>query len=95
MVDVAGAPVPRLSLRLQSADARTRWRQVVGDADGYFEVEVPVGALTLQTVSMPQFQTRGVNVDAGDDTYALLVLDWGEADLEGRVADASALLGPQ
>lgn len=89
MIDLAGAPVPKFSLRLQSADAWGKWRQVSGDADGYFEVEVPTGSLTFHTVSMPQLQITGVDMDAGDDAYALLVLDLGEADLEGRVVDAS------
>lgn len=89
MIDAAGEPVPGFGLRLYSADARGKWRQVSGDLGGYFEVEAPAGPLILRTASLPQFQITGVSLDAGADAYVELVLDWGEAVLEGRVVDAS------
>lgn len=90
MIDPAGEPVPQFSLRLYSADARAKRRQVSGDADGYFEIaEVPAGPLTLQAVSTPQLQITGVEVDDGANTYVELVLDWGDAMLEGWVIDAN------
>jgi protocatechuate 3,4-dioxygenase beta subunit len=89
MVDAEGRPVPDFGLRITSADAPARWRQVSGDADGYFELdEVPEGELILQAASMPRLRIDGVMVDAAADTYAELVLDWGTVVLDGRVVDA-------
>ena len=88
MLDVTGAPVAGFSLRLISADAPARWRQVNGDAEGYFQVnEVPEGELVLQTASTPKLRIAGVRVDAEADVD--LVLDWGKATLDGRVVDAN------
>ena len=89
MVDVTGAPVAGFSLRLISADAPARWREVRGDAEGYFQVdEVPEGEPDLQTASAPKLRIAGVWVDAQAEADVDLVLDWGTAALDGRVVDA-------
>ncbi len=89
MVDAEGNPVPQFSLWLRSAQARGKWLKVTGDAYGYFKVdEVPEGLLIFQTRSLPQFRISGIPLDAESERYVELVLDWGEAVLEGRVVNA-------
>jgi protocatechuate 3,4-dioxygenase beta subunit len=88
MIDAAGDPVPHVSLRVESAHARGKVRQVTGDAGGYFEVEeMPAGPLILGTLA-PLQRISGVNLDAGARPYVELMLDWGGAIIEGRVVGA-------
>ena len=90
MVDAQGYPVPYFSLWLRNEQARGKSLQVTGNADGYFEVEkFPAGSLTLQTRSSPQLRISGIRLDANSEKYVELILDWGEATLEGRISDVN------
>lgn len=90
MVDQAGAPVPHFSLRAQSTQARGKVRQVTSDAAGYFEVQdMPSGPLILEAAAPPH-RISGVRLDEGVVQDVDLVLDWGEATVEGRVLGADA-----
>ena len=48
---------------------------------------MPAGPLTFGTLA-PVQRISGVNLEAGAEPYVVLVLDWGDAAVAGRVIDA-------
>jgi hypothetical protein len=88
MVDVDGRPVPGFRLWLWNRDAQRRSREVVGDDRGYFELEeVPAGRLSFRTRALPDLQVGWIELAPGEHRDVVLVLDWGEHWMEGRVVD--------
>jgi hypothetical protein len=85
MVDEDGSAVPGFSLSLRSTQASELLVQVSGDAEGHFVVEeAPAGDLTLKA---PGLLIRGIHLPPGSEEEVLLVLDWGDHVLSGRVVD--------
>lgn len=88
MVDLDGRPIPGFQLWLSSDRSRTRFRPVASDQDGYFFIEdAPEGRLVLETRAAPQLRVSGAQLQPGEDADLLLLLDWGDLDLSGRIVD--------
>jgi hypothetical protein len=88
MLDVRGEPVSDFRLWLRSTEAQGRTIPVSSNDSGYFLVEdAPEGPLMLVTRSQPHMQIAGITLFPGMEKDVDLVLDWGDAALEGRVLD--------
>jgi protocatechuate 3,4-dioxygenase beta subunit len=88
MIDADGRPVPRFRLWLWNRDAQRRSREVVGDGAGYFAVEdVPAGRMAFRTRALPDLQVGWIELAPGEHRQVVLVVDWGEHRIDGRVVD--------
>jgi hypothetical protein len=85
MVDAEGNPIPRLSLSIRSAHATKRTVTAKSDEAGYFNVEeVPSGPLSISNAIL---LVRGVSLPPDSERVVVLVLDWGNHVVNGRILD--------
>jgi hypothetical protein len=93
MMDLAGNPLPRFSLWLQSYNPEARMPvQVTSDDRGFYSVdEVPLGSLSFMTQSQPRFLIRGFNLPEGGAENVDLILDWGAYEVTGQVLDSEGI----
>jgi protocatechuate 3,4-dioxygenase beta subunit len=88
MIDAEGKPVPRFRLWLWSRAAQRKSSEVSGDDGGYFVVEdVAAGPLAFKTMALPDLRVGWIELDPGERKEVLLVVDWGEHWIAGRVVD--------
>jgi protocatechuate 3,4-dioxygenase beta subunit len=88
MIDADGGPVPGFRLWLASSTAQRSAVPITSDERGYFELaEAPAGSLTFDTRASPRLAVRGAFLPDGGETEVMLVLDWGDRVLAGRVLD--------
>ena len=88
MIEADGGPVPGFRFWLSSSTAMRSAVPITSDERGYFELaEAPAGSLTFDTRASPRLSVRGVRLPDGGETEVMLVLDWGDRVLAGRVAD--------
>lgn len=88
MVDPEGKPLGGYSLWLRSTRASARSLEVISGPDGNFVVDdAPEGRLVLETRSLPRIVISGISLEPGERKDVALVIDRGEHELRGRVAD--------
>jgi protocatechuate 3,4-dioxygenase beta subunit len=90
MVDAEENPLSDLRLWLWSEQSRGNRIEVWTDSRGFFAVEgAPEGELKFSSRSRPYLEIGGITLAGREDKDVLLVVDWGEHGIEGRVIDAS------
>ncbi|MDH3916071.1 MAG: carboxypeptidase-like regulatory domain-containing protein [Chromatiales bacterium] len=88
MIDVEGYPLPGFTVLLKSTKSQRRYVAVTSDDGGYFNVEdAPAGQLMFFTRSDPRFGITGITLEQGTTVTTEVVVDWGDNELLGRVAD--------
>ncbi len=88
MIDVEGYPLPGFTVLLKSTKSQRRYVTVTSDDGGYFIVEdAPAGNLMFFTRSDPRFGITGITLEQGTTVGTEVVVDWGDNELVGRVAD--------
>jgi hypothetical protein len=88
MIDVEGYPLPGFTVLLKSNKSQRRHVTVTSDGGGYFNVEdAPAGQLMFFTRSDPRFGITGITLEQGTTISTEVVIDWGDNELVGRVAD--------
>jgi hypothetical protein len=88
MIDGERNPIPGFRLWLVSASAGRSAVPITSDERGYFELaEAPAGSLSLGTRSSPRLHVSGVSLPARGEVDVVLVLDWGDREMQGRVLD--------
>jgi len=88
MIDANENPIPGFRLWLMSRAAIRGAVPITGDDRGYFELrEAPAGDLVFDTRSSPRLVVDGISLPVGGEAEVLLVLDWGDEAMTGRVVD--------
>ncbi|MBT8057580.1 MAG: carboxypeptidase-like regulatory domain-containing protein [Gammaproteobacteria bacterium] len=88
MSDVDGNPIPGFALTLHSATAGGHSIQVVGDHEGFFEVDsFPEGSVVLKTNSYPVFEIKGLRASTEAEEAVPVILDIGRKTLFGQVTN--------
>jgi protocatechuate 3,4-dioxygenase beta subunit len=88
MIDAERNPIPGFRLWLATAAAVRSAVPITSDERGYFELaEAPAGSLSLDTRSSPRLRVTGISLPARGEVDVLLVLDWGDHEMEGKALD--------
>ncbi len=86
LMDAAGDPLPNFTVRVRSKQARAAVVSVTSDAEGRFRaLDVPVGDLTVETMSMPKVTVRGLRLEVGQELSSEIPIGVGPRSLTGQV----------
>lgn len=91
-LDSEGTPIPGMIMDVITLGTTSKSVRIIGDDSGAFETEnITSGKLRFYTRTEPKFTISGVELDAGQDLTASLVVDYGEFALEGQLVDGDYL----
>ena len=87
VVDSEGTPMSNFTLFVRSENS-ARTSRVVTDDNGQFSpVSLAAGELMFFTQIQPRHTIRGFELQAGNQQYAHLQMDWGRHEVQGTIAD--------